>query len=319
MWNGLWACTAVFFAVTLFIPPIGALSWHIGAVDVPRDGRRMHKKPIPRCGGIVIMLSVVIGCAVFCDGGRFLMRALIGAGFLTLVGLLDDIVSIAPLFKLIAHLLAAILACGVSLRPVTLAAILWVVLLTNAHNFIDGIDGLFAGCATVESVGLAIMLYMVGQEVLVLPTFLVGSACLAFRRYNRHPARIFAGDCGSATVGYLLGVLALPLFYEMRWEAGWLSPIFLFIYPLTDLVTSVVRRLLRGKSPFSADRAHLHHRICAIGVGQSACGKILILLSVVFGTVGISLCTGEYLFAASLACLIATAFLVEIRTLLYRS
>ncbi len=318
MKNGWIACAAVYLLTLVSVVPIGRLGWRIGAVDVPRDARRMHQKPIPRCGGIAILCSFLIGCILFSGLDAAFVRVLLGAILMGGVGLIDDIRSLSPLIKLLAQILAASAAC-LHVEAGFPFAVLWVAVIANAHNFIDGIDGLFAGCASVESAALAVILFLIGHDALILPVLLIGVACLAFRGYNRHPARIFAGDCGSATVGYLLGVFSLPLFYEMKWEAGWLSPIFLFIYPLTDLITAVARRILRGKSPFCADRGHLHHRICAIGVGQSACGGVLILLCAVFGIVSVSLCTGEHLLAASLACLVAVAFLLEIRALLYSS
>ena len=315
MWNTVMASSLVFALSALFTPPVGALAWWIGAVDVPRDGRRMHREPTPRCGGIAILLAVFIGLAAFGAVDRFLTRVIVGACLLAFVGLLDDILSISPFFKLTVQVLSAVAVCGFSFRAATLAAILWITLLANAHNFIDGIDGLFAGCAVVEGIALAIALQWIGATGAALAALLIGASCLAFRGYNRHPARIFAGDCGSATVGYLFGALSLPLFFEMQWRAGWLAPLFLFAYPLTDLGVSVIRRILRGRNPFCADRGHLHHRICSSGVGQIACGNILILLCTALSALGVCLCTGEFLLAASLACLLAAVLLIEVRLL----
>lgn len=317
MWNLFFACVTVFFGVMLLTPPIGAVAWKIGAVDVPKDARRMHKESVPRSGGVAIFLALLAGCVGFCTMDPFLLRILIGATLLTMIGLLDDIYSIRPLGKLLAQIGAAVIGVYGASLGVVLWSSFWVVAVTNAHNFIDGIDGLFAGCASVESIVLAGLLFLFGQESLALPCVLIFVACLAFRSFNSHPAMIFAGDCGSGTVGYLLGMLSLPLFWEMRWEAGWLSPLFLFAYPLTDLFTSVVRRILRGNSPFHADRGHIHHRICATGIGQIACGRILIFLSALGALVAAFLSTGGDLIAASLSCVVAAVFLIEIRTLFY--
>lgn len=268
-------------------------------------------------GGVGIFLPVLIGCAFFCDTSAFLTRALMGGMLMLLVGVWDDIKPCRPSVKLAAQILAAAVGCGRGWSMSTAFAILWVVALANAHNFIDGMDGLFAGCAVTESLFLAGTLSLVGHSSLVLPTLLIASACLAFRHYNHHPARVFAGDCGSATVGYLFGVLSLPLFYEMQWQAGWLTPLFLFAYPLTDLFTAVTRRVLRGKSPFEADRAHLHHRLYAAGLDQRMCSAVLILISAMLSLVGIWLCTGQNLLAASLSCVLAASVLCEIGGVIY--
>ena len=312
------ACVSVFLLTCLGAPLAIRFGWQIGAIDVPRDGRRMHRTSIPRCGGVAIFFSVIVAWMLFCEWGDLLERAVVGALLVFAIGLLDDILSLSPWVKLAVQMLAATVGVGTSLRIASVAAILWVVMLVNAHNFIDGLDGLLAGCVAVESGALAWMLFLVGRGNLAFAVTLIGVSCLAFRIFNRHPARIFAGDCGSGTLGYLLGILSLPLFYEMRWSAGWLSPLFLFAYPITDLCTAVIRRILRGKSPFDADKGHLHHRLCAAGADQIISGRILILLSALLAFVGVWVCTGQYLLVASLACVIAASALAEIGGLFYR-
>ena len=315
MWNAFFACVTVYFCVLLSVPPIGAVAWKIGAIDVPRDFRRMHKKSVPRDGGLSVFLALLLGITVFCQLDLFLTRVLIGTGILTVVGLIDDVFSISPIGKLIAQFTAAFI--GVYGAPFWVATFssVWVVSLVNAHNFIDGIDGLMAGCSAVESLFLALFLFLLGRENLILPCVLIFVSCIAFRAFNSYPASIFAGDCGSGSIGYLLGMLSLPLFWNMKWGAGWLSALFLFAYPLIDLLSAVARRLLNGKNPFCSDRAHLHHRICATGIGQIACGRILIFLSVIGAAIAAFLCTDWSLPAASLSCIIAVLFLVEIRML----
>ena len=309
------ACGVAFLITCLIVPMMKRLAWRIGAVDVPSDARRMHKTSVPRCGGGAIFLTVTLSWTVFAEMTPFLQRILLGGTLVFLIGLFDDVYSLSPWVKLIVQTVAAIIGVGTvqSLSGVT--AILWVVMLINAHNFIDGLDGLLTGCATVETGALGILLFLVGQKTLVLPTLLIGSSCLGFRIYNRHPAQIFAGDCGSGLLGFLLGMLSLPLFYEMRWSAGWLSPLLLFAYPITDLVAAVLRRVLRGKSPFDADKAHLHHRLFAHGLDQITTGRVLILLSALLAFVGIWACTGQYLFVASFACVIAASVIAELGTL----
>ena len=145
-----------------------------------------------------------------------------------------------------------------------------------------------------------------------IPILLLALACLAFRFFNRYPARVFAGDCGSGTVGFLLGMLSLPLFSASLSPSSVLVPLLLFAYPLTDLVTAVVRRLLRGKSPFAADRAHLHHRITAAGLTQVQCGGVLLAISAGVGTVGVLVAAG-WLLPSAFACLGAALLLISLR------
>jgi UDP-GlcNAc:undecaprenyl-phosphate GlcNAc-1-phosphate transferase len=278
----------------------------------------MHTVSIPRCGGGAIFLSVVLSWIVFGEWSPFLQRVLIGATVVFLMGLADDVLSLPPWGKLFSEVAAAMIGVGTVRSFAGVVAVVWVVMLVNAHNFIDGIDGLLAGCAIVESCALGLMLFLIGARNLILPTILLGVSCMGFRFYNRHPAQIFAGDCGSGTIGFLFGMLSLPLFYEMRWSAGWLSPLFLFAYPIADLCAAVIRRVLQGRSPFDADKGHLHHRLCAFGLDQISAGRILILLSALLSFVGIWTCTGEYPMVASFTCVIAASALTEIGALFYR-
>lgn len=306
----------VLLSVLVMTPMTEQLAWRIGAVDVPRDSRRMHQRTIARSGGIAIFLSFLLGVLLFCERNTFLLRCLLGASMVFLMGLLDDVRTLKPSTKLLVQIVAGVVVCGISLRPVTLFSVFWLVTLCNAHNFIDGLDGLFAGCSAVECVALSVMLLLVGQGSFALPVAMLAAACATFRFYNRYPARVFAGDCGSETVGFLLGAFSLLLFYEMRWSAGWLSPLFLFAYPLTDLVSSVLRRLLNGRSPFSADRAHLHHRLMACGMGQKSCVLIFITITSMLALLGILLCTDSYVLASAVICLLAAAALTEIQRFL---
>lgn len=277
---------AAAFALT---PTVIALSWRIGAVDVPTDWRRMHAHSIPRGGGIAILLGFLLAAAGF-GAGQGIAVALFGGGAgMLLVGLADDLLRLGAWSKLLLQTgvtLFALLASGrFSGLSLSLAA-LWVLTLINAHNFIDGLDGLFSGCAAIESAGLALLCLLTGSREALLAAALAG-ACLGFRFFNRHPARVFAGDAGSECVGFLLGMLSLIV---LPWETdvwGGLCALLLFAYPLTDLCTAILRRILRGESPLRADRAHLHHRILATGLSHGDTVRVLLAFSLMLSACGV--------------------------------
>jgi UDP-GlcNAc:undecaprenyl-phosphate GlcNAc-1-phosphate transferase len=300
----------------VLVPPVIALAWRIGAVDVPCDWRRMHHNSIPRAGGLAIFAAFFVACCVLGVRSRLLACALGGGALMLLVGLADDIFCLDAYVKLffqLAATVAAVLGSGIVHGFGAVLAVLWVVTLTNAHNFVDGLDGLFSGCAAIEGTALCVTFAVCGLFENAAPPLFLAFACLAFRAFNRYPAQVFAGDCGSGTVGFLLGMLSLPLFGQLQGTVGMLSPLLLFAYPLTDLFTAVLRRILRGKSPFHADRAHLHHRICDAGLTVPQCGGVLLLITAGLGIIGILISTASLLIPACLACLAAVLLLTKIR------
>ena len=310
-------CALVFAFGYVLAPVVIALSWRMGAVDVPQDWRRMHCESVPRNGGLAIMLPLFLGCVLIGARSTYLLAALLGGGLMLVIGLLDDVFCLGPWSKLLfqsAAAVAAVLGSGIATDAVSiLLSILWVVMLTNAHNFIDGLDGLLVGCASMEGLLLSVTLALIGSTEAARVALLLTVSCLAFRPYNRYPARAFAGDCGSDSIGFLLGMLSLPIFFANSSPISTLSPIFLFAYPLADLLAAVLRRTLRGRHPFSADRGHLHHRLYAAGLAVPECVWLLLTVCCVMGFVGIFLSAEALWGVGSIACVAAILLLLRVR------
>jgi len=312
----------VFALSFVMMPTVIALAWRIGAVDVPQDTRRMHREKIPRNGGLAIMLPLFFGCYFMGNVSHFLLCALFGAGMMLAVGLADDMFCLGAWAKLLFQIAAAtavVLGSGIAEGSSVAFAVLWVTLMTNAHNFIDGMDGLLAGCGAIEAGLIAAVYFLLGDMELSQTAILLTVASLAFRLFNRYPAQVFAGDCGSESVGFLLGMLSLPLFSAPTVSIGNLAPLFIFAYPLMDLISSILRRAVHGRSPFAADRAHLHHRIYAAGVSQPECCAILMSATLSLGTVGVLLISEALWAYASIACVIATLVLLRIRAYIVKN
>ncbi len=292
---GRWAmewmgCAVLAFATTVaWMPSLLALSWRMGAVDVPRDARRMHRDTVPRCGGLSIMAAVLLSYALLWREATPLWGAVAGGLLMLTLGLVDDIHPLPALAKLGVQGIASCLTARLlGMRGLAfLGSVLWILLLTNAHNFIDGLDSLFGGVSCIEGVGLCLFLLGMGERAGAGLSLCIAAACAGFLVFNRPPARIFAGDCGSGSVGFLLGALSLPAFRAGVGGLSSLSPLFLFAYPLVDLSSAVARRLLRGKNPFAADRAHLHHRLVAMGLSHGECALCLQSLSALLVAVGV--------------------------------
>ena len=284
----------VFSLVYVWMPWNIALSWRIGAVDVPADPRRMHSKKIPRGGGLGIFLGLALGVWLLGIKSHYVTVVLWGSGLMLAVGLIDDIfclrATVKLLFQWVISMGVVLGSGGFDSYGKIAFAVFWMVLLTNAHNFIDGMDGLLAGCAAGESIFLGVILLLCGVGGLWQCALILAVALLSFRMYNRYPAEVFAGDCGSGFVGFLLGALSLPLFSMPILSFFNLVPCFLFAYPITELVSSVLRRLLCLRSPFAADRAHFHHRLYARGLEHPDCVTLLTCVSLSLGGIAVLLC-----------------------------
>ena len=305
----------VFLLCYVLTPLVARLAWKIGAVDVPLDGRRMHRRSIPRDGGVAIFISFLLGLALLNEWDSFIASFAFGCGVMVLVGLADDIFGLGAWTKLLlqtAVASVAVFSSGGAFGIWSAGAIFWVVLLINAHNFIDGMDGLLCGCGAIECLMLGACFFIGGEGVLGMVSLYLMAACLAFRIYNRYPAHVFAGDCGSEALGFALGMLSLPLF-ERGIHLSTLAPLFIFAYPIIDLVSSAARRILHGYSPFQADRAHLHHRVFAAGVSHAQCTEILTSLCAVAGVLGVLISSESLWLFAGVLCPLAACFLASVK------
>ena len=305
----------VFLLCYVLTPIMIRLAWHIGAVDVPLDGRRMHRRSIPHDGGLAIFLAFLLGLAVLNEWDIFLTCLAFGCGIMVLVGLADDIFGLGVLPKLLfqtATATAAVLGSGIANGIWIAAAVFWVVLLVNAHNFIDGMDGLLCGCSAIECLMLGACFFLAGQGIFGIVALYLMAACIAFRIYNRYPAHVFAGDCGSEALGFALGMLSLPLF-KNGIDLSSLAPLFIFAYPMIDIFSSVARRILHGYSPFRADRAHLHHRVFAAGISHAECTDILMSLCAMSGVLGVLISAKSLWLLAGVLCPFAAWFLTSVK------
>ena len=290
------ACAALLaYSLT---PPVRVLAFKIGAVDVPLDERRVHKKPIPRIGGLAIYVSFLVSSALFCDITRQLVTIWIGGGVLVITGIIDDIFRIKAWIKLIIQIAAAAFAIwngsvieaiamnplgGFSI-PITL---LWIVGLTNAVNFIDGLDGLACGVSAISTCSLLLVFIMKEDYVsAIFCTILLGS-CLGFLPFNFNPARIFMGDTGALFLGYAMAIISVQSVFKTHTLLSFIVPIVIFALPLFDALFSIVRRIIHKKSPFSADRGHIHHRLIDMGFTQKESVKILYAFCGIMGLVAV--------------------------------
>jgi UDP-GlcNAc:undecaprenyl-phosphate GlcNAc-1-phosphate transferase len=260
-------------------------------VDHP-DTRKHHRAPVPRAGGIAIFLGYAAAMAM---RGEWAILPAVLAAFGT--GLLDDLVGLKPRTKISGQILAALLACGAGVQILGAGAwwhmpltIVWLVGCTNAVNLIDGLDGLAAGVgvfAAVAAIGT-------GNAALALVAPPLLGAMLGFLIYNFSPASIFMGDCGSNTVGFLLGCFGVMWSGKSASLAGMSGPVIALAIPILDTGLAIFRRFLRNEPIFAADRGHIHHRLLARGFSPRRVAAILYTGAGFFACLSVHLTNGTY-------------------------
>ena len=294
---------ALAYALTALLTPTAMrLAGAIGAIDIPRDDRRMHTHPVPRTGGVAIFVAFVVAGGWIGGEMAGISCLLAGLTLLCLLGVLDDVFRLPAGGKLIVQLLVASVAVsgGQGIEAISLwgrslvlgswsapISVLWLVVCVNAHNMIDGLDGLAAGISTIEAFLVSVLLALQGNGTLSGVALVLCGAGLGFLPYNRHPARVFMGDTGSQLLGFVLGYLTLAIDQRAAGDLGALVPLFVLAVPLSDLVFAVVRRVARGENPFAADRGHWHHRLSDAGLSQRQVCFWMMLFSAQLGLVGL--------------------------------
>lgn len=283
-------------------PAVSVLAYKIGAIDVPKDNRRMHKKPTPRIGGLAIFAGFVVSTLVFCDLTPELIAIYVGGLIIVAVGVIDDVFRINAWIKLLAQIGVALIAVsqgvvveyinffgtyvnfGVWSIPIT---VVWIVGLTNAINLIDGLDGLSCGVSAICSISLLLVMILKGELVVATLTAIVVGSCLGFLPFNSNPAKIFMGDTGALFLGFTLAVISVFGVFKLHAVLAFLVPFAIFALPLFDTLFAICRRILSGKSPFAPDRGHIHHKLIDMGFTQKESVKILYAICGIFGLVAV--------------------------------
>lgn len=291
-------------------PLVRVLAFKIGAVDIPKDGRRMHSVPIPRIGGLAIFIGFALTILAFCPMSKFLAVALFGGLVIVVMGVLDDVFALNALLKLAVQVAVAFFAIaeGVTIDFISLGSkmiplgawsvpltLLWIVGLTNSINLIDGLDGLACGVSIISSMSLFTVMMILGDFGSSLIIAIVIGACIGFFPFNAHPAKIFMGDTGAQTLGYLLSLISIEGVFKTHTVFSFLIPLSIFGLPIFDTLFAIIRRLLNGKSPFSADRGHIHHRLIDLGFGQRKSTKILYSICGILGIAAVLLTLKYYI------------------------
>ena len=274
-----------------------------GWVAVPTHERHLHSAPLPRLGGVAIFLSTSFCMGMIAIWGirhpqshspaflRNLVTIAVPASLVFLLGVYDDLRGAGPYLKFTVQGVAATMLYAGGLRIIHIPVIfgqrvlpsyvglfctvLWVLAVTNAFNLIDGLDGLAAGCALFSTMVAFVVALFHGPTLVEVMTIALAGAIIGFLRYNFNPATIFLGDSGSLYIGFLLSALALHGAQKSPTIVAVAIPIVSFGLPILDTSLSILRRLISGRSVFSGDREHIHHKLLQHGLSHR---QVVILL-----------------------------------------
>lgn len=276
----IYACIASFLTVLLVTPIVIKLAFKIGAVDKP-NARKVHTKITPRLGGLAIFIGAIVGYFVAGLYHERMTTIMVGAIIIVMVGILDDIYTLSPKWKLFGQLLAALLivksgltigilnipfvgdfGLGFLSYPIT---ILWIIGITNAVNLIDGLDGLSAGISSIALATIAFMAFHQNTVLILTIAVILIASSIGFLFYNFHPAKIFMGDTGALFLGYCISVLSLLGLYKSVTLFSFIVPIIILGVPVFDTTFAIIRRIANKKPISAPDKSHLHHRLLALG------------------------------------------------------
>ncbi|MGN1121693.1 MAG: glycosyltransferase family 4 protein [Eubacteriales bacterium] len=297
------AFICAFFISVTTTPVVRTLAFKFGVTDIPKDNRRMHKKEMPLMGGVAIFAAFTVSVLLFCKPTVPTVTMLIGNLVIVITGIIDDKYDINAFVKLFLQIAASLIAVcgGITIEQINilgfdiefgafapLVTVLWITAITNAVNLIDGLDGLSCGVSTISAATLLVTLIRTDTDinVICMIAILVG-ACMGFLPFNFNPARIFMGDTGALFLGYTLGVLSIQGCFKLNGIISFWVPILIFALPLADTTFAFLRRILTGKSPFHADRGHLHHKLIDKGFDQKHAVMILYAVSGMLGIAAI--------------------------------
>ena len=326
-YNVFFIILVCFISAVLITPIVKKIAFHINAVDKPDNKRKVHTKIMPRLGGLAIFLAFLIGYMLFAPKTTQMLSVLIGGFIIILVGMCDDINTLKPIYKLIGQIIAAFIVVfygNITLNDMVIfgihfefgifaypLAVLFIVAIINAINFVDGLDGLAAGTSTIYFITIAIIGYILnklGGLDVILCLIMIGS-CIGFLVYNFEPASIFMGDIGSMFLGFIISIIAL-LGFKTATITSLIIPLLLLFEPILDTVLAMLRRLIKGESVSSADRQHLHHQLLK---GTKSIRKSVLIMygiNILFATVSIFYTLGDKKISMLLYMLLLILFLI---------
>ncbi len=295
----------------LATPVVKTFAYKVGAIDVPKDNRRMHKVPIPRLGGLAIFIGFMVSVLLFVPITPEMRSILLGAVIIVVLGVVDDIMALPAMLKFVVQIIAALIPAlggvrilafsnpnifsdnlywvldGLSI-PIT---VLWIVGITNSVNLIDGLDGLANGVSAISATTMLLIALLISEAQVALVMAALVGACVGFMPYNLNPAKMFMGDTGATFLGYILATMSIQGLFKYYALISFVVPFLILGLPIFDTAFAFIRRIAHGQSPMHADRSHIHHRLIDMGLSQKQAVATLYVISAILGLSAVVLTT----------------------------
>jgi len=290
-----------FLIVITMMPVIRWLAIRVGFLDLP-SARKVHANPIPLGGGLAVFISfilIIIAMTFIFDfnDARPAIGIIVGATLIVIMGLCDDHYDMGFQAKLLGQVVAAVLFLAfvknvspiISFPAYPILAVLWIVSLQNAFNFLDNMDGLCAGISMMIAVGFGILFAIKGMPVFAVMSFALAGAAIGFLRYNLPPANIFLGDTGSLLFGFCLSCLGIVHLNSSGNLIEALAPLLIIVYPMFDLSFVIITRLNEGRKVYIGGKDHSSHKISFMGLTKKATVFTIYLINILLVSSGVAI------------------------------
>ena len=334
MYSTLWITFFVALVLSFLVTPLAIkIAPKIGAMDVPKDSRRMHTKAMPRFGGMAIVAGSMISMMFFLSFDERIPVILLGGILIYSLGIADDLFNLPAKVKFVGQFVVAIMMYAMNIRITFitnffgegnsqlgdvvcfLITVVWIVGITNTVNLIDGLDGLAAGTSAIASFCIAYVAYIHGTYLVAGSMLALAGAALGFLPFNFYPSRIFMGDGGSLYLGFMLGTLSILGTVKSATLVAVIIPVLVLGVPIFDTMFAILRRLINKRPIMEADKGHLHHRLMSLGYGQRRATLMLYGISAIMGVAAVTYSRGlivETLGLAAITFMYIYVFLTDI-------
>ena len=318
------------FVVSFLMTPVARwIAPKIGAMDIPKDNRRMHTKAMPRFGGMAIYLGAMASILFFLRGNEHITAVMIGGTLIYAMGVVDDLTDLDARIKFAFQMFVAVLMyfMGLRIEFITnyfrggghfqfgtalcfIVTVLWIVGITNTINLIDGLDGLASGVAAIAALSIAYVAYIHGDRygmmVVCVGMMAIAGASLGFLPFNFYPAKLFMGDSGSLFLGFMIAIFSVISPLKRSTLLAVIVPVLVLGIPIFDTMFAILRRVVSGKPIMSPDKEHLHHHLMRLGYGQRRAVLMIYGICAIMGMAAVIMSRDLYLESIVL---ILTAFL----------